>query len=62
MDIIKIKKYAIAGILIRIEAEENKLNATTDKARRNEIKKRIEELKADYEIILNDIKTQNSPL
>lgn len=56
MDITQLKKYAITGLLVRIEAEETKLQNTKDKSRQEEIKKKIENLKAEYESLLNDIK------
>lgn len=49
----ELKKYALVGLLVQIEAEEKKLNKTaTDKER---IKTRIETMKADYFKLLEEL-------
>lgn len=50
-----LKKYALVGLLVQIQAEEKKLNKTataTDKERR---KNKIETMKAEYNILLEEL-------
>lgn len=49
----ELKKYALVGLLVQIQAEEKKLNKTaTDKER---IKTKVETMKAEYNSLLEEL-------
>lgn len=51
----ELKKYALIGLLVRITAEEEKYNKAKTETRRQEIKSRIDEMKKQYNSIINEL-------
>ena len=57
MELNEIKRYALVGLLVRINAEKEKLQIATTKERKKEIQQRIERLSKQYDELLSDIQT-----
>lgn len=51
----QLQKYAVSGLIVRIRAERQKLQAATDNIRKQHIKRVLNSLIADYYEILNDL-------
>ena len=56
----ELKMYAIAGIISRLQAEQDKLKKATDESRRQEIQNRIDTIKEHYTETLKEL--QENPL
>lgn len=54
----ELKKYAIIGILTRINAESSRLPKITDEETRKIAEYRLLKLKADYDEILTDLRRE----
>ena len=60
-----IKRYAVAGLLIEIKDEQERLKKIKDKAKQEQIKKHIEELSIKYDalrVICSPIELKDSVL
>lgn len=55
----QLQKYAVSGLIVRIRAERQKLQAATDNTRKQHIKRVLNSLIADYYEILNDLTRYN---
>lgn len=55
----ELKIYAIAGMLIRLQSEQDKLKNTTDESRRQQIQNRIDIIKEHYAETLNELQNKN---
>lgn len=56
---IELKKYAIAGMLFRLQAEQDKLKKAIDESRRQQIQNRIDTIKEHYTETLNELQNKN---
>ena len=51
----ELKRYALTGILIRLEQEKDKLEKQNDEEIKNKIKNRINKLQEHYTEIVNEL-------
>lgn len=52
----ELKLYAVSGLLVRINAEQEKLNKSKDNESRKIIQDRIDKMIDDYEELLRELK------
>lgn len=55
----ELKMYAIAGMLIRLQAEQDKLKKATDESRRKQIQNRIDIITEHYTETFNELQNKN---
>ena len=58
----ELKMYALAGLLVRINAEKEKADRITDTATRQQIESKIEYMCAEYDKLLAELKKQGKTL
>lgn len=51
----ELKKYALVGILVQIQAEEKKLNKTATATDKERINNKIETMRAEYNNLLEEL-------
>lgn len=56
MEYRELLKYALTGLLIRIDAEEKKLQKATDQQRKDQLQTRIDTLKSQYNELLEELR------
>lgn len=56
----ELKMYALAGMLIRLQAEQDKLKKATTESRRKELQQRIDKITEHYNETLTEL--QGNPL
>ena len=52
----ELKRYAITGMLVRIEAEEKRYNFVKDEKQKELLKIQIEKMKNDYNFLLEELR------
>lgn len=56
MEYRELLKYALTGLLIRIDAEEKKLQKATDQQRKDQLQTRIDTMKSQYNELLEKLR------
>ena len=56
MEYRELLKYALTGLLIRIDAEEKKLQKATDQQRKDQLQTRIDTMKSQYNDLLEKLR------
>lgn len=56
MEYRELLKYALTGLLIRIDAKEKRLQKATDQQRKNQLQTRIDTMKSQYNELLEELR------
>lgn len=56
MEYRELLKYALTGLLIRIDAEKKRLQKATDQQRKNQLQTRIDTMKSQYNELLEELR------